>query len=168
MPSLAFITNTFFVNLINRLGVRPPPPQGFELSNVVQPVSIVDADISIPNVLTTSLLDTGSFTQGVLAGPNAGDLIADTGPQVAGNYLAHIFVGNVLDLVTNTGMILARRNAANNADVWSQLITTGGNVPTVFLTMRFVLLVNERLRLTLKNTSGVGSSYQGQIWLFPN
>src|SRR5256885_292105 len=85
MPSLARITNTFFVSLINRLGIRPPPPEGFEISSVVQPVSIVDSDIAIPATVSTTLMDT-PFTGGEIVTPAAGALLADSGSQPAGNY----------------------------------------------------------------------------------
>src|SRR5437879_1036974 len=84
-PSLSEITANFFVNLINRLGVRPPPADAFLLSNVVTPVSIVDADISIPAQLTTFLLDV-PFTAGELLAPVANTVLADTLAQPAGNY----------------------------------------------------------------------------------
>src|SRR2546427_13101136 len=94
MPSLARITNTFFVSLINRLGIRPPPPEGFEISSVVQPVSIVDSDIAIPAAVSTTLMDT-PVTRGEIVTPPADALLADSGSQPVGNYNVDITVGQV-------------------------------------------------------------------------
>src|SRR2546428_13281613 len=92
MPSLARITNTFFVSLINRLGIRPPPPEGFEISSVVQPVSIVDSDIAIPATVLTTLMDT-PLTGGEIVTPAAGALLDDSGSQPACNYKVFITLG---------------------------------------------------------------------------
>src|SRR2546428_1978470 len=112
MPSLARITNTFFVSLINRLGIRPPPPEGFEISSVVQPVSIVDSDIAIPATVSTTLMDT-PFTGGEIVTPAAGALRTIRGSQPPGN---SNFSSTVEQINLNAGRgpsRVPRRNATN-------------------------------------------------------
>jgi len=162
MPSLSKISANFFVNLITRLGVRPPPAEAFLLSNVVQPVSIVDSDISIPAVLTTQILDT-PFTAGAQAAPAVNFIMADTGAQPAGNYQLYIFVG------TQTAggggdFAIERRDAANAANIWTQLasvLPTGSNTFQLSATLK--LQLNERLRI--RCTVGAGGTWQASIWL---
>lgn len=164
MPGLSQITATFFLDLINRLGVRPPPPEAFLLSNVVQPVSIVDSGVVLTATSSTAILG-GPLTQGILAAPALGTLLADSGAvAVPGNFTFTLFLGTD-DASTRTAVV-ARRNAANSADVWAQLISSGiGSVLGPF-TMTVALLLNERLILRIgpANTSA-GSSWQGSIWL---
>jgi hypothetical protein len=170
-PFLSNITATFFVNLINRLGVRPPPPDGFDLINTVQPVSIVDSDITLSAVTTTLLLDT-PFTEGILTGPASGTLMADTGAQAVGNYFVLVVVGGDGSTTVPGSVVLARRNAANNADVWAQVITWGSALyitPTFKFPGRIVLLAGERLIVRVGATSmGVAQTAQASIWITPS
>jgi hypothetical protein len=163
------ITNTFFTNLINRLGIRPPPNQGFNIQDTVVPVSIVDADITVPVAPTGVTLDVGNrFSQGPVATPAANTLLADTGPQPAGNYLLTILIGGEGDNV-QPGFVLARRNAANAADVWASLIAQGQNNNFIFMTVRCVLSLNERMIIRLgPNNAGNGNATQATIFLSPN
>lgn len=165
-PSLSQITANFFVNLITRLGVRPPPDSAFLLSNVVQPVTIVDTDIAIPAVTTTQLLD-GAFSQGVQAAPGAAVLLADTGPQVAGNYNVLILVGSPNAAGGGTDYIVERRNAANAANIWRQVgsLTNGTQGVIVALAFQAKLLLNERIRVET-STGGTGA-IEVNIFLTP-
>jgi len=166
MPFLARITNTFFINLINRLGVRPPPPEGFELSNVVQPVSIVDVEGTIPTSSSTAIMDT-PFSGGEVAAPAADATLADTLAQPAGNYFVIVMIGSGGEGLS-VPKRLRRRNAADAADVWSQLVD-GGSLGNPFMfSFRITLLLNERLRISNGPTaSTVGSLHQASIWLIP-
>jgi len=149
MPSLSQITNKFFVSLIDRLGVRPPPPESFLLSNVVQPVSIVDSDISIPAVLTTQILDTG-ITSGVRIAPVANTLLADTGPMAAGTYQVLLMLG-VGNVAGGADFEIERRDAANAANIWSQLGFMNTNGPGLsFYSFVAVLQASERLRAIIR------------------
>jgi hypothetical protein len=165
VASLSRITATFFVSLINRLGIRPPPAEGFQISNVVQPVSIVDSDISIPAVLTSILLDQNVFTQGELTSPAAGLLAADTGAQPAGTYLCYIILSQDVAITSSCSYRLQRRDAANAATIWGQLLSTGSTGSNYFAQGVFIrLLLNERLRLLVDNATNLGV-YQASIWL---
>ena len=162
-PFLSSITNTFFVNLINRLGVRPPPPDGFDLINTVQPVTIVDSDISIPAILTTQLLD-APFSGGLIATPAAGAVLADTGQLPVGTYLVLITAGIANLSATGADIIIARRNAANAADVWRQCLVLNLGVTSLVVFQATVkILANERIRVTEQL---VGSaSVEVNIWV---
>jgi hypothetical protein len=164
------ITSTFFVNLLSRLGVKPPPSAGFQLVNTVQPVSIVDQDVALNVIPSTSLLDT-PFTNGVQVAPVAGTVIADTGAQPQGAYT--LFITASIDSAGNDvfDCVIARRNAANTADVWLiQVATATGNVPAspFVLPVHIQLSVNERVvvRVGAKNVAA-GVNVLGNIWLTP-
>lgn len=167
MPYLSHITSTFFTNLINRLGVRPPPPDGFDLINTVQPVSIVDSDITLSAVTSTLLLDT-PFTAGEQAAPAADTVLADTGAQAAGNYFARIS-WSATDGLNAVGIKIQRRNAANAANIWEDRINVpNGQSADGESNIRLVLQTNERLRVTSNTVAGAGSKYNGLIFLAPS
>ena len=162
----SLITSTFFINLINRLGVRPPPPTGFEISNTVVPVSIVDQDVTLNAVATSITCDT-PFTAGPLVAPGAGTILADTGAQNAGNYnLLFVIYANEN---TANGFTIRRRNAANAADIWNQLISGGfvNGQASWFQNMRIVLNQGERFRIENIGAGTAGITYQASIWLVP-
>jgi len=144
-PFLSNITSTFFINLINRLGVRPPPPAAFLMSNVVTPVSIVDSDISIPATLTTQRLDSAS-SAGIQAAPAGGVVLADTGAQPAGNYLVFAMIGTA-NVGGISDYIVGRRNAANAAYLWRQVFSMNTATGIQQIPMFLTLLLNERIRV---------------------
>ena len=171
MPSLTKITANFFVGLINRLGVRPPPEEAFLLSNIVQPVSIVDADISIPAISTSQLLDT-PFTAGVLVAPAINTVLADTGPQVAGNYSIEVML-NFQDGAAVQQVALQRRDSTNAVNIWQQVFFGTGNAAgnagvLVLQNFRVVLQANERIRIINLVAGGAGSLFDANIWLLPS
>jgi hypothetical protein len=165
MPSLSQISNNFFLNLINRLGVRPPPAESFLLSNVVQPVSIVDADIVIPAVVTSQTLDT-PFTVGSQALAAANTVLADTGALVAGTYLVYVTVGKITG-ANAMDFRIQRRDAANAVNVWD-IWGTCDSASQGFITSQFtaVLLVNERIRVienTLSTTTAIVNIFVSKL-----
>jgi hypothetical protein len=159
------ITGNFFVNLINRLGVRPPPREGFNIQNTVIPVSLVDADISLPVATSTVLVDAGNtFTQGNINGAGAGALLADTGAQPAGNYTATIFAGSANPDIQAT-FLIQRRDAANATTIWQGAISygTGNSLPP--FSVRLVLNLNERLRCVQGPNANASGNQQVTISL---
>lgn len=167
MASLSLITGTFFTSLLNRLGVRPPPPEGFLLSNVVLPVSVVDADISLPVSQTSILLDVNNvFTQGDVAAPAAGALLADTGAQNAGNYNATITFGNDNNAANYPTVRIQRRDAANAVTIWDILLNTGAGSSMAPFNLRLVLAQGERLRIIQGPTAGTNTS-RANIFMIP-
>lgn len=163
MPTLAQITNTFFVSLITRLGVRPPPAEGFLLSNIVQPVTLVDSDISLSAVLTTQIL--GAPVSGSQAAPAVNTVIADAGAlAAAGTYQFTFFLATEGE-TGNREMVIARRNAANAADVWAaSIVAAAGGLAPFNLTM--TMGVSERV--VVRMGSGLaatgGSNYHASIF----
>jgi len=164
MPFLSRITATFFTTLITRLGVRPPPPDAFELSNVVQPVSIVDADIALTAAVSEPLYGTPA-TAGEVAAPAGGTLLADTGVLVAGNFNIRVLL-SVFEQLNDTSVLLQHRNAANGANIWEQRlyidgsISQGTGVIPVDLSFADTFVLNERFRVVLgAAAAGAGSTY---------
>jgi hypothetical protein len=135
------------------------------LSNVIQPVSLVDSDISLNAAVSSPLLNT-PFTQGVQTAPAAATLLADTGPfAVATNITATIIWGALIE-GSGTGIEIVRRNAANNADVWSQELANGIAVGQSILTLFLVMLAGERLIVRQGAQNGTaGSKHQASIWI---
>jgi hypothetical protein len=165
MPDLARITSTFFTNLINRLGIRPPFGEGFVMSNVVTPVSLVDSDITIPTVTTPPIFGT-PFTTGVNLVPAINTVIADTGPLAAGTW-AFLVMISVLDSA-GAGAVcdLQHRNAANAANIWDQETYSSTNAPCNMQQFVFAktMAANERLR-AINLTAGTAAS-RWQVTIF--
>jgi hypothetical protein len=133
------------------------------LTNVVQPVSIVDSDITLSTTSGTPLMDT-SFSAGLLVGPAAATVIADTGAQLAGNYFAVVMFSGTEVVNGLSGINLARRNAANAADIWTQsFFANPGALNQVFV-IRLILQTNERLRMTVGPSAFTGD-VSGNIFL---
>lgn len=159
---LTSITSTFFVSLLNRLGCKPPPPEGFDLINTVQPVTLVDSDISLPVIATTMLCDVPATT-GEQAVPGAGVLLADTGALPAGNYNVLITVG-LKAVAGGCDFIVERRNAANAANVWRQVRNLNVNGLAMFeQQFQARLSINERIRV--ETAVGGTSTVEANIWV---
>ena len=164
MPFLARITNTFFVTLINRLGVRPPPPEGFELSNVVQPVSIVDSDVTLSAVVSTQNLDVPA-SAGELVAPAAAVVLADSGALAVGNWNISIMVSSLGETNLVFSFAVERRDAANAANIWSQIFTQSFQATSGYLLLNFraTVLVNERIRV-ISRVPAAGTTVQANLW----
>lgn len=162
MPALARITATFFTRLIDRLGIRPPFGEGWEMSNVVQPISIVDSDVTLSAVTSTMTLDTPS-TGGELAAPLAGATLADTGALTANTYNFALVIGCDGTAGIDRSIRIKRRNAADTADIWSALVTVGSGSSPTMISFRATISLNERVRITVgpNNFSG---TVQACIW----
>jgi len=165
---LSSISSTFFVNLLNRLGVRPPPPDGFDLINMVQPVTLVDSDIVLAVSSSSQLLDL-PFSAGYTVAPAANLVLADGGAQPFGNYLVQIMAGTGSEANGGTSIIVARRNAANAADIWTQAFAltsqfNGGS--SLNFQLRITLQANERIVVRNGLTAGTALvGIQSNIWL---
>jgi hypothetical protein len=162
MPQLARITSTFFTDLITRLGIRPPFDQGFEMSNVVQPVSLVDSNIVLNASVTTQLLGTPQ-TAGVLTTPVSGTVLADTGALAAGNYLVLVEMG-ITYAASGIDFQIQRRDAANAASIWSQMfgVLPSGGCRESWLTY-VTLSENERVRCIVATALASGA-VQANVW----
>lgn len=160
---LSSISATFFTNVLSRLGVKPPPPDGFDLINTVQPVSIVDVDVPITAIASPPLLNT-PFTAGETTAPAANTRLADTGATLpAGNYQAFIMAS----ADEGAFMRLRRRNAADNADIWIQRFCLTNTALPLVLHLFVTMQVNERLVLENASGANAGKVYNATIWLVP-
>lgn len=169
MPELVPITNNFFVNLITRLGLKPPPSLGWSMATVVTPVSIVDSDITLSAISTTQLLDT-PFTAGVQAAPVINTVLADSGAQNAGNYFVTLMM-SCSEGITNNTLALQRRDAANAANIWEQRFYTLLNTvdsTRMVMNCQVKLSQNERLRILNLVAGGAGSVYHVNLWMLPS
>lgn len=156
MPAIGRISEKFFTSLITRLGIKPPFSNGFEMSNVVTPVSIVDQDISLSTVQSPGPLLDLPFTNGDFTAPPIGTILADTGPQSAGEYFLRLQIGT--DGAQNNPVFVefARRDAADSADLWKAFIPFGsGTMITVpfDIVARVRLNINERLLVRVGPTA---------------
>lgn len=166
MPLLNKITNTFFVDLINRLGVRPAFIDGFLLSNVVQPVSIVDTNVQFQAVQTSQTLGVPA-TQGIIASPvGAGVLLADTGPLPVGIWSFFMMVSSDFGGSGGYGdFFLQRRDAANATNIWTQSLKIGRDGENqVVLGITSEIVANERIRLITNGAWTVGITAHANIW----
>ena len=147
-----------FQGLLNRLGVRGVTTLDF-LPHIL-PVAIVDGQVSA--VATSSPpLDT-PFTAGELTSPVANTRLADTGALVAGQY--NITLALMSGDINN--IRLRRRNAADNADIWSQRLAVA-QTPGAFLTLqlRLILAAGERVVVEIVSPAVLNSVYQASIWV---
>lgn len=167
-PFHSSITSTFFVSLINRLGIRPPPPDGFDLINTVQPVSIVDSDIVIPASITPQLMDI-PFTAGDVVGAGAGAILADTGALAAGNYQVLIQYGTDNSGAITTSLLFQRRDAANAANRWELRATCNSGAavsPFSWMCQPFFVTLadNERIRVVNQIAAAL-LTQKANIWI---
>lgn len=164
MPELARITATFFTSLLTRLGVRPPFAEGYILSNVVQPVTIVDSDISIPAAVSLPTIDS-SNTAGDQTAPAVDTILADTGALAAGDYNMVLTCGIVNSTSALRGITLARRNAANSADIWTARLMANSTAAFVPISFRVRLQLSERIVCRTGILFGAGEIVQANIFV---
>lgn len=168
MPRLASITATFFINLINRLGVRPPPDEGFLISNIVQPVSIVDSDVTLSATVGTQVLDAG-FSTGEQGNPAANTVLADSGAvTAAGNYSVVVMM-SCIDSASTNQINIQRRDAANAANIWEFRNYALANSVGIgdMRSFRLSLAAGERVRVVNGAATSAGSKYFAILWLAP-
>jgi hypothetical protein len=167
MPALAKITQTFFTDLINRLGIRPPFGQGFEISNVVQPVSIVDSGVTLSAISSTQTLDTG-FSAGRITSPGANTIFADTGPLPAARYAVYLEIGKHVSGTQGQDFAIQRRNAANSGNIWELIGTIyGGSMEIINRQFICQLQENERIRIISINAGTPGIVVEATIFVQP-
>lgn len=103
----------------------------------------------------------GVYTAGIQTNPTANQILADTGPCEAND--AHDMT--MLVSTTVAGFVfLERRNAANDAVVWSHALPMAANTPLVVHVGNVIeCLQGERFRLRLN--AGVTGQVQGTLVL---
>jgi hypothetical protein len=159
------ISATFFTTLLNRLGIRPPFDEPFILSNLVQPVSIVDQDLLL-SVNASSVVYGTPFSAGMQAAPVINTVLADTGQLAVGTWQFDIWL-EVFDGVVNGQIGLQHRDAANAANIWDQQIqhgTTGQGYITRQFSIAKTITLNERVRVICIVAGGAASRYHANIF----
>lgn len=163
--SLHQITSTYFKTVLDRLGVKPGPREGFGLVNSVQPVALVDVDVSIP-VISSQVVFAGPFSIGHQLGPAVNTVLADTNQLAAGTWQFCVTV-NIQDGAAAGGRAaLQHRDAANAANIWERnyyVIGPSGNIDSVWVFTKSVAL-NERLRVIVLGSPAGGSFYNANIF----
>jgi len=155
MGQQARITATFFTSLLTRLGVRPPFAEGYLLSNVVQPVTLVDSDIVIPTSITPIATSTPNST-GEQAAVAANTVLADSGALAAGTYFVRAWIANIAT-AANRSLSIQHRDSANAANIWEQrFYISATGVRTHQFELRETLNLNERIRVITISNMGAG------------
>lgn len=139
---------------LNKIGLRQDLP--LTLAQTVVPVAIIDSEISIPVSLSTPALGS-PFTQGVIVAPAAGTLLADTGALNAGTS-SWFIVASAVGSLDWGNLEVVRRNAANNADIWSQLCWS------LQALWRISVVANERIIVRNHSAGNAGIAYEASIW----
>jgi len=81
-------------------------------------------------------------TAGILSSPAAGDILADTG-QLSVSTLSFTVI---ISTQYASRVTIALRNAANNGDIWAQLIHTSSDAPTLLQGLGSIAFaLNQRL-----------------------
>lgn len=129
-----------------------------EFSNVVQPVSIVDQDITLATAGGTPLLGAAT-SQGQLAAPAAGTLLADSGAiATAGNYfIVWTAAADNATIGNSATMLMQRRNAANGANIWEAMFSLSANVGFGMQVCRVTVVANERIRFVVGPSAQTGT-----------
>ena len=145
------------INLLQSLGVnRPPTP--FTLDGDVVPVVLIDSAVSFVAAPTPPYAVTDIFTQGPLAAPASGTVLADTGPLPVGQY-------SVQWVFHNTAVaqfMLQWRDAADATDLWSQTSQIVAGTWWDYQTRLNIVNPNERFRLVAATAAPAGV-WQGTI-----
>ena len=162
MPGFFAITSTFFIDLITKFGVRPPPGEGFVMPNTVQPVVIVDSLSSVPIVTTQPPL-TAYQSSGVLAAPAAAAVMADTGGLPAGLYGFNIFLATNDAAVANV-VNLHHRNPADTADVWVQQLNLQTSTQSLPISFVDRMASGERLKIDVGSAVTAAKTVQATIF----
>lgn len=151
-PAVLPIGNQGFPDLLNRLGIQPPLVAPFwYLSNVIQPVSLVDQEVDITTIASPVLFGGLPSSAGFINNPAANAILADTGQLPAGNYDLKVWVSLYSDTTGNGAMVLERRDAANAANIWSAEIMAcaagASSFQNIERTLSVPLQENERFRI---------------------
>lgn len=143
--------------VLSRLGIPFLPT--FFYRNIVVPVSLVDSGVSL--TVSAPLFGTPA-SAGETVAPAANTRLADTGQLVAGNWSLLVIIGT--NQGQGTAFRLRRRNAADNADIWSSYINMPPNTLNFSLTGRFSVSANERFVVENIGAGQAAQTYQASIF----
>jgi hypothetical protein len=150
------IRATAFQNVLTRLGAAPNMG-GFALDTIVTPVSLVDSDITL-NASTSTPLVNVPFTANEVIAPAAATRLANTGALPAGPYSMVFWISSS----ESNSYRIRRRNAADNADIWSFRFNVTNN--SWVTSLRLILALNELIVVENITLGGAGSFYQAAIF----
>jgi hypothetical protein len=146
-----------WLSLFARYGYGQPFKWG--LTDVVQPVTLVDSIVTLSAVAVQPLYGT-PFTAGEQVNPAGGTRLADTGALAVGNWTFTVLMGGSVAM----DFRIRRRNAADAADIWSHRTWTAVNSGLNALTIRLSMSANERLVVENVPAGGAGNTYQCTIF----
>lgn len=142
--------------LLDRLGVKAIVRHVYE--PLVLPVAIVDAAaVSLSATVTPQTLGL-PVSQGIITAGAAGALLADTGQLAAGNWNIAVLLASTEPAGGTGNMVIARRNAANGADIWAELLSAG------YFSLRVTVALNERILVRMNRVAAANIDYQASIW----
>lgn len=127
------------------------------ISDTVQPVSIVDSEVTLTAIAAPPAYGTPATT-GEAINPAAGQLLADTGALAPGNYFLRFFNSGT----ANAAYRLHRRNAANAADIWAVRFDVLTGIQLSFTDVRFTLAANERF--TVESIGALVGTFQASLF----
>lgn len=142
------LPSTELSNLLTEFGIIQPPSLLF-LSNVVQPISIVDSRVSLSSV-TTPANYTNAGSSGPVT-PAAATVIATTGPLAAGTYEFRLMMDS------NDGVArrvdFQHRDAADATSLLTHRLIASATSKYDF-TLTRTLVLNERVRIITVDAFG--------------
>ena len=137
------------VDLTRLLQIRGPLGVLNVLDTIVPVVNMGDVVARTVEVRQPAFRTTDIFSNGRLAAPAAGALLADTGALSEGVYDVKVHM-SVVDVTINQAVQIEMRNAANTANLaaWSYLLSdlVEGVVPHIEISLALEFATNERLR----------------------
>jgi len=160
LPEIGRIQSTNFQSLLTELGItRNNIP--FALRSEVTPVVLVGGTVSFLASPTPAYRVVDVFTAGPQTAPAAGFILATTGPLPIGAY--------TLKMVIMSGerneYAFQWRNAANSADLASQLFASTAEARIIVFENRFdVQNDNERFQVLMNAVGSAGIVFQATIY----
>lgn len=164
MPELLPVQSILFQNLLRDFQVvAPPRVPVWWLSDIIQPVSIVNSQVTL-----TATVDERAMlfaSNGVQIAPPIATVLAGTGQLPAGLYLFRVYV-NWSDNAVSNHVLIQHRDAADAANIWEHSLEANSGDPAAQFTMEWTetLVANERIRLLVALAGTATMRYNGIIW----
>lgn len=144
-----------WLSLLQRIGFSQFPR--FFLGNLVQPVALVESAVGFTAI--QPVFGTPA-SAGETAAPLANVRLANTGQLAIGTWTFFV----VISANDANTFRVRRRNAADAADIWSQLFIKDILGPAIQFQIRCTLAQNERLVVENVGNAGPGTTYQASIF----
>ena len=163
MPELLPVQSILFQNLLRDFQIiAPPRVPVWWMSDIIQPVALVNSQVTLDAQLDESAMQFASV--GPQTAPAAGTVLADTGQLDSGRYLFRTFA-SWLDTLAINHLDIEHRNAANAANIWQYEVSSNLADAQQF-TNEWVedIAQDERVRITNLLNSGAAMRYNAIIW----